>query len=167
MSGLLRHSSLAYLKVRIAPRSSNFGHIRYAQLTPVRILLSQPLMDNSLLQELKTALAQERDKLVAELKSFAKPDAKMSGNWDSTMPQFETGEYGSHASLEEEADEVEEYETRLATEHSLESRLLEINRAIERIKKEAYGKCAKCGKEISLERLRANPAAEFCIEHAP
>lgn len=118
------------------------------------------------MQELKNALAQEHDKLVAELKSFAKPDAKMTGDWDSTMPQFEPTEYGSHASLEEEADEVEEYETRLAAEHSLESRLLEVNKALERIKKGAYGKCAKCGKEIPRERLQANPAAEFDMEHS-
>ncbi len=123
-------------------------------------------VDIKLLQELKAALEKERDKLTAELRSFAKPDVKMAGDWDSTMPQFEAGEHGSHASLEEEADEVEEYETRLAAEHSLESRLLEVNRALERIKNGIHGKCGKCGKEIALERLRANPAAEFDMEHS-
>lgn len=124
-------------------------------------------MDRALLDELKKTLEQEHDKLVAELKSFAKPDPKMAGDWDSELPQFETGESGSHASLEEEADEVEEYETRLATEHSLESRLLEVNKALERMSAGNYGKCGKCKKEISQERLRANPAAEFDIEHNP
>ncbi|QQG45758.1 MAG: TraR/DksA C4-type zinc finger protein [Candidatus Sungiibacteriota bacterium] len=81
------------------------------------------------------------------------------------MPQFETGEYGGHASLEEEADEVEEYETRLGAEHSLESRLLEVTKALERIQKGTYGICIKCGKEIPVERLRANPAAEADLEH--
>lgn len=124
-------------------------------------------MDQIILKQLKSSLEQEHDKLVAELKSIARPDPKMAGDWDSTMPQFEMGESGSHASLEEEADEVEEYETRLATEHSLESRLLEVNRALERMNAGNYGKCAKCGKEIAEERLRANPAAEFCITHSP
>lgn len=123
-------------------------------------------MDQTILKELREALKEEHDKLVAELKSFARPDSKMAGDWDSQMPQFEPREYGSHASLEEEADEVEEYETRLATEHSLESRLLEVNKALERISKGPYGQCARCGKEISIERLRANPAAEFDMEHS-
>ena len=123
-------------------------------------------MDGAILNELKTALEQEHDKLVAELKSFAKPDPKMKGDWDTIPPQFEVGEYGSHSSLEEEADEVEEYEARLATEHSLESRLLEINKALERMQKGDYGKCGNCKKEISLDRLHANPAAEFDMEHS-
>lgn len=124
-------------------------------------------MNNALWGELKSLLEQEHDKLVAELKSFAKPDPKMAGDWDSQMPQFEAQEHGSHSSLEEEADEVEEYETRLATEHSLESRLLEVNRALERMSAGNYGKCAKCGKEIPMDRLRANPAAEFDMNHNP
>ena len=123
-------------------------------------------MDGATLNELKTALEQEHDKLVEELKSFAKPDPKMKGDWDTTPPQFEVGEYGSHSSLEEEADEVEEYEARLASEHSLESRLLEINKALERMQKGDYGKCGNCKKEISLDRLHANPAAEFDMEHS-
>lgn len=123
-------------------------------------------MDMVTIQKLKNSLEQEHDKLTAELKSFAKPDPKMIGDWDSQMPQFEAREYGSHASLEEETDEVEEYETRLATEHSLETRLLEVNKALERINKGSYGRCAKCGKEISKERLLANPAAEFDIDHS-
>ena len=123
-------------------------------------------MNTSILQELKTALEQEHDKLVAELKSFARPDPRMKNNWDSKFPAFEVGEYGSHAALGGEADEVEEYEVRLAAEYSLESRLLEVNRALERIKKGTYGKCAKCGGGISIERLRANPAAESDVEHS-
>lgn len=123
-------------------------------------------MDRGVIAQLKAALEKEHDKLVAELKSFAKPDPRMTGDWDSEMPQFEPKEYGSHASLEEEADEVEEYEARLATEHSLESRLLEVNKALERMNKGTYGRCLKCNREIYLERLRANPAAEFDIEHS-
>lgn len=123
-------------------------------------------MDNATLEKFKTALKAEHEKLVGELKSVATKDPKMKGDWDATYPQFETGEYGSHGKLEEEADEVEEYEARLAAEHSLESRLLEVTRALERIEKGTHGSCGKCRKEIPAERLRANPAAEFCIAHS-
>lgn len=118
------------------------------------------------MEELKVALKEEHEKLVGELKSVATKDPKMKGDWDAKYPQLESQEYGSHSGLDEEADEVEEYETRLAAEHSLESRLLEVTQALERIQKGTHGICKKCAKEIPLERLRANPAAEFCIEHA-
>lgn len=123
-------------------------------------------MDTPTRQELKTVLENEHNRLVAELQSIAVPDPKMKGDWDATMPQLSGDEHGSHTELEEEADEVEEYEVRLEAEHSLESRLLEVSRALERLQKGTYGKCLQCGKEISLERLRANPAAEFDMEHS-
>jgi len=123
-------------------------------------------MDSKLIQELESELLKEKDKLVSELKSFARPDSKMKGDWDSEFPKFEAEGSGSHASLEEEADEVEEYESRLGVEYSLESRLGEVNKALERVKKSDYGICGKCKKEIDIERLKANPAAEFCVEHS-
>ena len=110
-------------------------------------------------------LRREHDKLVAELKMMAKPDIHAAGHWDTAFPKFEDGETGSHASADEEADEVEEYEVRLASEGTLETRLLEVNRALERIKLGAYGVCALCKKAIPLARLGANPAAEFDMEH--
>lgn len=122
-------------------------------------------MDQATLQKLKSALEAERDRLVGELKGIATPNPRVAGEWDTNYPQFEVGSTGSDAALDEEADEVEEYEMRLATEGSLETRLLEVNRALERMRLGAYGLCAKCHKPISPERLSANPAAEFDIAH--
>ena len=122
-------------------------------------------MDQTHLNEFKNALEQERDRLVAELSSIAKPDPHMKGNWIAEFPQMETGETGSHSSRDEEEDEVEEYEVKLAAEHSLESRLLAITRALHRIETNTFGICPECGKEIPMERLTANPAAEFDIKH--
>ncbi len=122
-------------------------------------------MNSTILVELKKMLEEEHEKLVNELKSVAITNPKIKGDWNAKYPQFETGEYGSHSSLETEADEFEEYEVRLEAEHSLESRLLGVNKALGLIEKGTYGKCPKCSQEIPLERLRANPAAEFCLEH--
>ncbi|MBI2122236.1 MAG: TraR/DksA C4-type zinc finger protein [Candidatus Sungbacteria bacterium] len=124
-------------------------------------------MDLVTVHELKQALEKEHDMLVAELKEIARPDPKMRGNWIAKYPKFDREEYGSHSSLETEADEVEEYEERLEAEHSLESRLLSITHALHRIRGNTYGMCLNCKKEIPLERMRANPAAEFCMEHSP
>lgn len=123
------------------------------------------MLNQEIIQELKGALEEEHNNLVEELKAIARPSTEMKGDWKAKYPQFETGEYGSHTSLDTEADEVEEYEERLAAEQSLETRLLDVNKALERIVKGSYGICTKCKKGISIERLRANPAAEFDMEH--
>ncbi len=124
-------------------------------------------MDSNLLKEFTRALESEKQKLTEELKLIAKPDPDMRGNWNATYPKFEPSELGSHSSLEQEQDEVEEYEVRLEEEHSLESRLLRVTNALARIAHGSYGKCAVCGKEISVARLRANPEAECDIQHEP
>lgn len=118
------------------------------------------------IHELKMALEKEHAYLALQLKSIAKPDPNMPGDWDAIHPQFEPEESGSHASLEEEADEVEEYEVRLEAEHSLESQLLAVTHALQRIQNETYGVCGRCRKEIPAERLKANPAAEYCVKHS-
>ncbi|RAX53882.1 hypothetical protein CCY99_05740 [Helicobacter sp. 16-1353] len=41
--------------------------------------------------------------------------------------------------------------------------LLEINKAIEKIKNNVYGKCEMCEKQIDIKRLRVKPHASFCI----
>lgn len=123
-------------------------------------------MQPIILEELKKALAAEHNRLVGELKGIGQPSRKVAGEWDAQFPKFETEETGSHAAQEEEADEIEEYEVLLATEGSLETRLLEVNRALARIALDAYGVCPTCKKPIPLERLRANPAAEYDMDHA-
>lgn len=124
-------------------------------------------MDSQTLQKLQKMLEDERNKLTAELKTIAIPDPRAAGNWNAAYPQFEAEENASHASQEEEADEVEEYEVRLASEGSLETRLLAVNKALAKIKDRTYGICASCKKPIPAARLEANPAAEYDIGHEP
>lgn len=123
------------------------------------------MLSQDSIQTFKKTLLEERDKLIAELKTIAKPDPAMRGNWNAIYPKFEEIESGSSSSRETEQEEVEEYEVRLEAEHSIESRLLEVTKALERIEKGDYGICSACKKDISPERLSANPAAEFDIEH--
>ncbi len=123
-------------------------------------------MNENLYNEFTESLQREHNRLVSDLKQIATPDPRMKGDWDAVFPQFEAQETGSHTAREEEEDEVEEYEARIEAEHSLESRLLEVNRALERIQRGTYGKCLTCGKDIPLERLRANSAAAHDSEHS-
>ncbi len=124
------------------------------------------MLDQKTLEELKQKLLAEKQKLEKLLSSFADKDAKMKGDWDTRFPKMgEKSDYSSGA-LEERGDEVEEYATELSEEFALEERLKEINEALERMEKGAYGLCEECSGEIPLERLKANPAAATDIQHA-
>lgn len=65
---------------------------------------------------------------------------------------------------DENAQEIDEYSTNLATEQVLEKSLRDINSALARIKNKSYGKCKYCGKPINPKRLKARPVASACIE---
>src|SRR3989344_7305772 len=103
-------------------------------------------MDTKIINELKQKLLDEKDLIEKDLSSFAKKDPKMKGDWDTIYPEMGDAQTGAHSSIEEAADEVEEYDNLTAQEFSLESRLAEINRALERIEKNGYGLCLKCRK---------------------
>lgn len=120
-------------------------------------------MNKNVIQELKEKLEREKIATEEQLKKFAKKDEKLAGDWDTVFPKYDGGESGG-AALEKAADEVEEYSTLLPIEYSLELRLKNINLALEKIKKGKYGKCEKCQKEISVDRLKASPEARFCLK---
>ena len=42
--------------------------------------------------------------------------------------------------------------------------LAKIERSLERIEQGSYGECESCGEEIGLDRLRARPVADSCID---
>ena len=115
-------------------------------------------MDKKTLEQLKKKLQVEKKKLTRELKSFAKKDPKIKGNWLTRFPLFGAGR--SHS--DEKAEELEGYENLLPVEHALEARLKDIEEALERIEKGNYGKCVNCGKEIRIKRLEIVPEAKLC-----
>lgn len=125
-------------------------------------------MDPARIEEFKKNLSHEKERLEHELESFAVRDPRMRDDWDSKFPAgAPLPAPMSHSSEDEQADLREEYETELAQEQSLELRLREVTRALERIAGGSFGVCRGCGKPISEDRLRANPAAEYDMEHQP
>ncbi len=115
-------------------------------------------MDEKLIKQLKSKLEKEKSALKKELLSFAKEDKNIKYNWNAKYPNRENG------NMEEEADEVQEYDNLLSLEHNLELRLKDVNLALEKMKEGKYGKCEKCGKEIEQERLLAYPEAKLCMK---
>lgn len=114
-------------------------------------------MEKKLLEKLKQKLELEKEELEKILSSFSSETTP--GDWETKFPQF-----GQHTSEQDEnVDEVEEYTNLLPIEHRLELQLLDVNRALEKIKKDkTYGICENCGREIEEGRLEAVPETKFC-----
>ncbi len=53
-----------------------------------------------------------------------------------------------------------------ANERQRRMELSRIEAALRRIDEDEYGYCQKCGEEIAPQRLKADPAAAFCVDCA-
>lgn len=111
-----------------------------------------------ILAECKKKLEDEKARLEKELERLGKP-TDISGDYETRFQEI-----GDN--WEENASEVEQYGDDLAVETTLEAQLKEIYAALDRIERGTYGVCEKGGEEISIERLRAYPAARTCVAHA-
>ena len=110
------------------------------------------------LDDMQALLAAEKDQLEEELQSHGR---KTGSDWQGSSTEVKA----SSADFTEIADQIEELATNVPIVEELEKRYREVNAALDRIEKGAYGKCEVCEKEIPKDRLEANPAAPTCIEH--
>lgn len=113
-------------------------------------------LDPKLISQLKLELEQKKEHLERELSAFATKDPNLKGDWDTRYPRVPEG------NLEEAADEVEEYSTKLNIEFNLENQLKDVNDALLKIERGGYGICENCKKPIEEARLRAFPEARLC-----
>ncbi len=114
-------------------------------------------MDLKLIEKFKEKLLAERKKVEKELAEILPKTNHSYG-----LPDIGKGYAGSSEELE---DAAEEYENRLSVATRLKSRLQEIDAAILRIKKGAYGKCSNCkDQDVPIEQLEVNPAASYCAK---
>lgn len=114
-------------------------------------------MDIETLKQLRSQLEAEKNELEKMLEGFAEKDDNKE--WETRYPDIDQGE-----GIEEQADEVEEYENLLPVERALESKLKDVILALEKMDIGTYGKCENCDKDIPLERLKAFPEARTCKE---
>lgn len=114
------------------------------------------------LDYLRKQLEEEKTRLEVELSTIAKRNPDAPEDWTVSQPDLNV----MHAAKEEVADVQEELENAASVEYNLESRLRDINDALERARQGKYGLCAVGGEPIDEARLRANPAAVTCIKHA-
>jgi len=108
--------------------------------------------------EYKTRLETELQEVEAELKTIAVEDPH-TGDWVA----IPVGEDLQTADENDEADAVEEWDTRRAILAQLEISHRNIKLALQKIVDGTYGICEISGEPIEEERLQANPAARTNI----
>ena len=112
-------------------------------------------MNKALLEESKAKLLAEKQRLLGILKHDSKQEGKgeFPGEYKPEYP--EVGD-----KPDDNAYEVEQFETNLALSKGLEKKLEKVEAALQRIEDGTYGKDAQ-GKEIPEARLRAVPEADW------
>lgn len=111
------------------------------------------------LRVLRASLESEKEQLEEEL---AEHGHKSDGDWTASADGFE----GQVPDDVDAADRFEELATNVPIVEGAEKRLTDIVHALQKMEAGTYGICEVSGKEIPLERLRANPEARTCIEYA-
>lgn len=115
-------------------------------------------LDKSELNEIKEDLLKRKAQIQNDLEAVGKLESPSNDeDYKASFP-----EYGDKD--DENAQEISEYSTNLATEQVLEKTLKDINNAIKRIEEGTYGSCKYCGEAIAKKRLQARPVASSCIE---
>jgi len=113
-------------------------------------------LDSTTINEIKQGLLKRKKQINKDLADIS--DA--SGNGDSKKVKFP--DFGDKT--DENAQEIGEYSTNLATEKVLESSLRDIDNALKRIENNTYGICKYCKKAIGKKRLLARPVASACVK---
>jgi RNA polymerase-binding transcription factor DksA len=115
--------------------------------------------DKKFIEEQKEKLLGIKQQLERELRHISRKEKGENEEWELKYPQFD-----KNSSLEEEADEVEEYENLLPVNYALEQELAKVDKSLKKIHQGTYGTCEKCGKKINKKRLKAYPQANYCIK---
>ena len=109
-------------------------------------------MDAKFIQKMKDVLVENRSKI---LKDLAQKNADFSAmsSGDDNLTDF--ADIASSFTDQQMLESIGVQDM---------NRLKQINSALQRIQEGKYGKCIKCKKDISIERLEAIPYALKCIQ---
>lgn len=114
-------------------------------------------LDKKTIEAIKKDLLARKKQILDDLKDISGKDVHDKDEHKAIFP-----DYGEKP--DENAQEIGEYSTNLATEKVLEDTLRDINNALDRIEKGTYGICKYCKKPIGKKRMLARPVASACVE---
>lgn len=108
----------------------------------------------------KTKLLAEKAGLEEELGSIALFNTE-TGIWEATPDQDMMGEIDDN----DAADRFEDFESRSGMVNTLQARLTNVEKALQKIEAGTYGTCEVCQTKIEADRLDAVPSAKTCKAH--
>lgn len=111
-------------------------------------------------EHFKTKLLAERAILQEELEGLGEQNPEIPTDWISTPDNSTAVDTADDIEL---AQSFETFEERNAIQNKLENRLIDVERALQKIATGIYGVCEVSGELIETERLEANPAARTNI----
>ena len=115
------------------------------------------MIDPQIQEELKQKLLEEKKRIESTLSKTETGEKEADREYETTFPEVDRDE-------EANADEMDMYESNLAADETMKGELERIEKALTTMEAGTYGFCANCQKEISIERLRAYPQADTCID---
>jgi RNA polymerase-binding transcription factor DksA len=111
---------------------------------------------------LEKKLHEEKATLIRELKGIGHvKDSRNPDDWEANPGNIDTSEADSN----EVGDRIESYEGNSALVEKLETRLMEVDLALNKMETGEFGTCEVCNQKIEEDRLKANPAARTCKMH--
>lgn len=105
------------------------------------------------LEPVRSFLAREESRLLKRKDELTKEDpfADVRRLSDSAAPDTDAAEQSGHERIS-------------ALRQEVDRKLIQIRKALSRIKIGKYGVCEKCGKMIDTDRLMVMPEATFCVK---
>ena len=113
-------------------------------------------IDKETIKKIKQELLTRKEQVLKDLNEISKNKA------DKEDLEVKFPDFGDKT--DENAQEIGEYSTNLATKNVLDSTLRDIEGALKRIEDGTYGVCKYCKKQINKKRLLARPVASACVE---
>jgi DnaK suppressor protein len=113
-------------------------------------------LDPKVIKEIEKQLLAQKKRILSELGDISRTDDHEEDDRSAKFP-----EYGDKP--DENAQEIADYTTNVATEKVMEKSLEDINKALDRVTKGTYGICKYCGNPIAEKRLLARPTANSCV----
>lgn len=106
----------------------------------------------NLLRPIYEYLQKEQKMLLKKRKELEKED-----------PFSDPSRTDDNAAVDTEVNEQVGHERVSAIKDEVDRMLINVKKAMTRIKLGKYGTCLKCGKLIDTDRLAVNPTAEYCV----
>jgi len=111
----------------------------------------------------KTGFAELRDHLERELLRLEAAIAQLDAEERDTLSEA-SGENNYRDHMADQGTATFERELDMTLEENLRASLTDVRAALLRMNEGLYARCARCDRDIPLERLQAVPTASLCIQ---